>query len=185
MREENFRILVVDDEQSFALLVSRILKDEGYRVETSLNPDDALVRIDAFRPDLVISDLRMPGMSGLDFMTAAKEKHPETDFILITAFATVETAVSAMKLGAVDYITKPLRDPQELREVVRRVFEKQQLLAENRALRDEVGGGLPPLPLIFSGIEKVREEIEAVAPRDNTIKRQKGFPGNDKLCGHP
>ncbi len=169
MKEENFRILVVDDEQSFALLISRILKDEGYRVESSPAPSDALARIDEACPDLVISDLRMPGMNGIDFMASVRAKHPETDFIMVTAFASVETAVSAMKLGAADYITKPLRDPDELREVVRKAFENQKLVAENRALRDEIGGGLPPLPLIFAGMEKVREEIEAVAPLDTTI----------------
>lgn len=122
MRKENFRILVVDDERGFTFLVSGILKDAGYSVKSSSSPKDAIGVLDSYRPDLVISDLKMPGMNGIEFMTSAKEKYPDTDFVLITAFATVETAVSAMKLGAADYLTKPLKDPEELRRIVFNVF---------------------------------------------------------------
>lgn len=169
MRKENFRILVVDDEQSFSFLLSGILRDAGYNVKASSDPLDGMMVLDSYRPDLVISDLKMPGMNGIEFMTSAREKYPETDFILITAFATVETAVSAMKLGAVDYITKPLKDPDELRRVVSNVFAKQKLIAENTALRDEVGVGLPPLSLVFAGMDNVVEEIRAAAPTETTI----------------
>jgi DNA-binding NtrC family response regulator len=125
--------------------------------------------MDAYQPDLIISDLKMPGMNGVEFMGAARAKWPEIDFVMITAFATVETAVSAMKLGAADYITKPLRDPEELRQTVSNIFQKQKLLTENRALREDAGGELPPLALVFAGMERVLDEIRAAAPTDATI----------------
>lgn len=169
MNKGNYKILVVDDEQGFALLISRILRDEGYSVKTMSYPREALIEVDAYLPDLVITDLKMPGMNGVEFMASVREKHPETDIIMVTAFASVETAVAAMKLGALDYITKPLKEPEELRRVVLRAFEGQRLAAENRALREEIAGDLPPLDLIFSGMPTILEEIRAVAPADTTV----------------
>ncbi len=169
MNRGNYKILVVDDEQGFALLISRILGDEGYQVRTMSHPREALAEVDSYHPDLVITDLKMPGMNGVEFMTAVRAQHQETDFIMVTAFASVETAVAAMKLGALDYITKPLKEPEELRRVVLRAFERQRLSAENRALREEVAGDMPPLELVFSGMPAVLEEVSAVAPADTTV----------------
>lgn len=169
MSRENFRILVVDDEQSFALLVSRILKDEGYRVRTASNGSEALKVLDGYEPDLVISDIKMPGMDGIAFMDKVRSEHQDVDFIMITAFGTVETAVSAMKMGALDYISKPLKDPEELRRLVAKVYEKSQLLTENRALRDELQGDFPPPGVIFAGMDEVFEDVKAVSSTDTTV----------------
>src|SRR3990172_6528893 len=100
MDRKNFKILVVDDEPAFSLLLSRILADEGYRVKTAATPREALVMVENDEPDLILTDLKMPGMDGIEFIDAAKNRYPETDFVMITAHATVESAVTIMKMGA-------------------------------------------------------------------------------------
>lgn len=169
MSKENFRILIVDDEQSFALLVSQILKDEGYKVTTAAGGNEALSLIDRYNPDLIISDIKMPGMDGIAFMDAVKSRFPDSDFIMITAFAAVETAVAAMKMGALDYITKPLKEPEELRQLVLKAYEKYHLVSENRALREELQGEFPPQEIIFAGMENILDELRAVAGTDSTV----------------
>jgi len=169
MGREGFNILVVDDEKAFALLVSQILRDEGYRVKTASSGEEAMKILDTYEPDLTISDIKMPGMDGIALMEKVKEKYPDTDFIMITAFATVETAVAAMKRGALDYIAKPLKDPEEIRQLVLKAYEKAQLVSENRALREELRGEFPPMEIIFLGLDTLLEDIKAVARTDTTI----------------
>jgi DNA-binding NtrC family response regulator len=98
-----------------------------------------------------------------------KKKNDEIDFIMITAFATVETAVDAMKKGAADYITKPLKEPEQLRISVARVYEQQMLRDENSLLKSEVFQDLPPIEIIFAGMEKTHQEIMDVALTDATV----------------
>lgn len=167
--KENFKIVIVDDEKSFLLLLTRILSDEGYTVKGTTHPEEAINLIDSFSPSLIITDLKMPKMDGITLMEAVKKKIPDIDFIMITAYATVETAVSAMKKGAVDYITKPLKDPEQLRIAVSKVFEKQRLVAENRLLKSEAIQHIPPLEIIFLGIEDILSEINDAAQTDTTI----------------
>lgn len=169
MGKKNFKILIVDDEEHFLLLLSNILIDEGYIVKTADRGERALQILENFNADMIITDLKMPDMDGVQLMSIAGAKYPDADFIVITAFATVESAVDAMKKGAVDYITKPLKDLDELRITVGRVFEKRKLLQENITLKNEQTDSLPPVELIFSGIDKVYEEVKAVAPADTTV----------------
>ena len=169
MEKKDFRILVVDDDKAFSLLLSSILKDTGYHVEEADSGEKALRKLKRFSPHLILADLKMPGMSGLELMERVKDEHPEIDFVMITAFGTVETAVKAMKLGAFDYITKPLKDPEELRQLVARIFEKQDLTLENQLLKEQLSEELPPMDLIFLGIEEVRQEVENVAPTGATV----------------
>lgn len=169
MGKKNFKILIVDDEEHFLLLLSNILIDEGYIVKTADRGERALQILENFNADMIITDLKMPDMDGIQLMSIAGAKYPDADFIVITAFATVESAVDAMKKGAVDYITKPLKDLDELRITVGRVFEKRKLLQENITLKNEQTDSLPPVELIFSGIDKVYEEVKAVAPADTTV----------------
>src|SRR5512139_754366 len=169
MGREGFNILVVDDEKAFALLVSQILRDEGYRVKLASSGEEAMKILDTYEPDLIISDIKMPGMDGIALMEKVKEKYPDTDFIMITAFAAVETAVAAMKRGALDYIAKPLKEPEEIRQLVLKAYEKAQLVSENRVLREELRGEFPPMEIIFLGIDTLLEDIRAVAQTDTTI----------------
>jgi DNA-binding NtrC family response regulator len=169
MSKENFRIIVVDDESSFLLLLTKILEDEGYTVKAVSDPEVVLKIIDSFSPNLLITDLKMPKIDGISLMEAVKNRNADVDFVMITAFATVDTAVSAMKSGASDYIIKPLKDPEQLRIAVSKVYEKQLLLRENRFLKSETSQGMPPIEIIFAGMEDLLAEVREVAATDATV----------------
>lgn len=159
----------MDDEEHFLLLLSSVLEEEGYNVKTAQSGSKAMEVLEKYDADLVITDLKMPDIDGIQLMSNIKAKRPEVDFILITAFATVDSAVAAMKKGAVDYITKPLNDLDELRITVARIYEKRKLQQENIALKLEQVESLPSIELIFSDINKVYEEVKAVASGDTTV----------------
>jgi two-component system, NtrC family, response regulator PilR len=131
------RILVVDDEQSMREFLEIFFRGEGYEVLTAADVDAALVAVDSDDFDVVISDIQMPERSGLDVLHAVKESAPQTVVIMITAFATTETAIAAMKQGAYDYVTKPFK-MDELRLVVEKALEKRLLATENQRLRSEL-----------------------------------------------
>ena len=128
------QILVVDDDESLRRVTQMQLEEIGYSVATAGDGGQALVALESGSPALVISDLKMPGMSGLDLLKKIRTEHPETTVILITAFGSVQSAVEAMRAGAYDYITKPI-DYDALAIVVNRAMERQQLLDEVRNLR--------------------------------------------------
>ena len=131
------RILVVDDQEAFARQIKRRLEKEGHRVEVSTDGKDALRVLEEERFNMVISDLKIPHMNGLELLITVRGKYPDTAFIVMTAYGSIETAVDAMKKGASDYITKPF-PPEELVLIVRNVLEKQSLVDEIRVLRKEV-----------------------------------------------
>jgi len=130
-------VLVVDDEEANRLILERILNREGLKITHAGDGQEALVRIRESRPDLVLTDLKMPKMSGMELMRAAHELDPDLQFVLMTAYGTVETAVSAMKEGAYDFVTKPLRRTEIVR-TVQNALEKRALVRENRSLRDQL-----------------------------------------------
>ncbi|HEX8948709.1 MAG TPA: sigma-54 dependent transcriptional regulator [Dissulfurispiraceae bacterium] len=169
MYKENFRILIVDDERSFVLLLTKILQGEGYTVQGVYDPEEALRAVDSFHPNLVITDLKMPKLDGIGLMEKVRDRDAETDFIVVTAFATVDTAVSAMKKGAVDYIVKPLKDPEQLRIAVSKIYEKQKLVNENRMLKAGAFRDMPPAAILFAGMDGVLSDIEDVAKTEATV----------------
>ncbi len=169
MENRDFRILVVDDEKSLVLLASRILKKEGYEVKGAYSGEEALVILKKYAPNLIISDLKMPGISGIDLLKEVKKKYPEIDFIILTAYGTVENAVEAMKCGAIDYLIKPLKSPDELRMAVKKVVERQRLLAANTLWEEQLAEGLPPVNVIFAGMEDVWRQIQQVAETEATV----------------
>lgn len=128
------RILVVDDEESLRRVTQVQLQQSGYDVTTAASGDEAFERLAAAPVDLVLTDLKMPGMSGLQLLKRVRAEYPEVAVIVITAFGTVETAVEAMRSGAYDYITKPV-NLDELRLVLSRALEHLDLLEEVRSLR--------------------------------------------------
>jgi two-component system response regulator PilR (NtrC family) len=131
------RILVVDDERSMQEFLEIFLRQEGYEVELAGDVASAVDRIAHGDFDLVISDMQMPGGSGLDVLRAALESSPDTLVVMITAFATTESAIAAMREGAHDYITKPFK-LDEIRVVIEKALEKKTLARENRRLRSEL-----------------------------------------------
>jgi two-component system response regulator PilR (NtrC family) len=139
MSEHVARILVVDDERSMQEFLEIFLRREGYEVVTAGDVDTAVAHLESDEIDLVITDMQMPDKTGLDLLLAAREVSPETILIVVTAFGTTDSAISAMKEGAYDYLTKPFR-VDELRIVIEKALEKKVLSNENRRLRRELRG---------------------------------------------
>jgi two-component system NtrC family response regulator len=131
------RILVVDDDESLRWVTRAQLQQSGYEVNAATDGNQALENIRQAPPDLVITDLQMPGMSGLELLKKIRADHPEIIVIMVTAFGTVENAVVAMKAGAYDYITKPV-NMEELRLIVNRGLEHLDLREEVRLLRSNL-----------------------------------------------
>lgn len=131
------RILVVDDELSMREFLSILLEREGYSVTVASSADDALRTLESALFDLVLSDVNMPGLSGIELLARIKEKSPETAVLMLTAFSAAEQAVEAMKLGAYDYICKPFKN-EEIKQLIKNALEKQGLRRENTLLRRSV-----------------------------------------------
>ena len=135
--ERRGRILVVDDEANARGALSEILRDDGYATETAADGFKALGKLLEFGPDVILTDLKMPGMGGLEFMEKARIAAPQAVVVVMTAFGTISSAVEAVKRGAENYLTKPL-DLNALSVVVERAVEKAKLLQEMRTLRDRL-----------------------------------------------
>lgn len=130
-------ILIVDDEESNRKTLSRVLSREGHRISTAANGSLALAQIRKDRPALVLTDLKMPAMDGIDLLKLAKELDADIEVIMMTAYGTVEQAVEAMKVGAWDFIAKPIKRAELIR-AVRKALEKHALSIENRDLRTKL-----------------------------------------------
>ena len=164
------RVLIVDDEKGMRDFLSIMLKKEGYAVVASESADKASELVGKGEFDLVISDIAMPGKSGIEILKQTKAANPDTPVIMITAYASTESAIEALKLGAYDYIIKPF-DVEEMKTVVRNAIEKRRLENENRALKrelkeklrfDEMIGDSPRMREVFDLIAKI-------APTNSTV----------------
>ena len=127
-------ILVVDDSPSVQNMLTTLLVSKGYRVTCFMSSEDALKKLHAENFDLVLTDINLPGMSGLNLLKLVKEQRPDIEVIVITSNASSFTAIQALRLGAYDYIVKPIDDHELLYNVVARTLEKQALTSENRRL---------------------------------------------------
>jgi DNA-binding NtrC family response regulator len=164
------RVVVIDDEQDAAAALETLLREDGYEISRAHDGRLGLTLIEKSDPDVVLTDLRMPGMDGLDLLARIKEMRPETMVILMTAYGTVKTAVKAMKLGAEDYLAKPI-DFEELEVVLARTIEKKRLLEETRNLRarlddkyhlDNLVGESPEILAVFKTIKQVAPSSSSV-----------------------
>jgi DNA-binding NtrC family response regulator len=135
MEKINGKILVLDDEQIVLDSVSRILEEENYKVRTAQKGSDALEILKEGGFDIFITDLKMPGMDGLQAMESISEIDPDISMIMFTAYSTVDSAVKAMKLGAVDYIRKPFT-PDQLTELVNKSMSDRKIRFEKRYRED-------------------------------------------------
>jgi DNA-binding NtrC family response regulator len=165
------RILIVDDDGPMRSFLCTVLGEEGYRVEEARNGTEGLAMLSASDFDLVITDLRMPGLSGLDLVREGKKVRPEALWVVITAYGSIGNAVEAMRSGASDYLTKPLRDPDELRHVVRRVLREAESERKIHLLSEELGRQFPPAETIFLGekMAQVRKLVQGVAASGATV----------------
>lgn len=134
---QKYKILIVDDEKNILKGVSMTLKESGYDIETALSSEEAIEKFNQNSFNLIITDLKLPGKSGIELLAYTKSKDPDIPVIMITAFGTIENAVEAMKKGAFNYLTKPI-NPDELMTLTSEALEKYELRKENTTLKSEL-----------------------------------------------
>jgi two-component system response regulator PilR (NtrC family) len=164
------KLLIVDDEQGYRQVLKAIFEEDGYSVGTAKDGRTALAYLKSHTCDLMISDVRMPDIDGIELLTAVKESNPDLGVVLMTAFGTLDIAREAFKLGADDFIQKPFNN-DELKVIVKRTLEKQALINENRAFRSAQRNMAAPANIIGES-EKMLElfqMIETVAREQSTI----------------
>jgi DNA-binding NtrC family response regulator len=132
-----FKILIIDDEKSIRDVFSLLLEERGFIVGTAENTEAGLDKARKFLPDIILLDMNLPDKSGIEVLPEIKENHPQTEVIIITAFGTIKNAVEATKLGAYDYLEKPV-DNEELLLVISRALEVKKLLKEVQELKSEL-----------------------------------------------
>jgi DNA-binding NtrC family response regulator len=164
------RILVVDDEPNARGALAELLRDEGYAVETAADGFKALPKLAEFAPDLLLTDLRMPGLNGIDLIGKAREIDPEIAAVVMTAHGEVETAVAAMRQGAADYLTKPLVF-DELKIVIDRALERRRLRREAGQLRERLSKRhrLDAAVGSSEAMQKVFDTVLQIAPSRATV----------------
>ena len=172
------RILVVDDELRMAGLIRRELEDNGHVVSTAGDGESALSKMEEAEFDLVLTDLRMPGLDGLTLLTRIRERSPQTEVVLMTAYASAQTAVQAMKDGAFDYLIKPF-EMDELLIMVERIGERRRLRLENQQLRRDISGTRQIIAGTSEAMKTVMDLVDKVAGQDATVLIQ-GESGTGK-----
>jgi len=166
------RVLIVDDETAILDTLRILLKREGFAVETAVGGQQGIDRMHETRPDVLLTDVRMPGVGGLEVLLAARELDPSLPVILMTAQASLQTAIRAVNEGAYYYIQKPFAN-DELLAIVRRASESRQLKRENQALKTEIrrrdrGDAVRPIGKSKSFVESLKL-AETVGPTDSTV----------------
>ncbi|HLO25222.1 MAG TPA: sigma-54 dependent transcriptional regulator [Geobacteraceae bacterium] len=159
------RILLVEDDETFRSFLRTVLEDDGHDVQAAEDGLKGLRKLRQENFDLVISDLKMPGKSGLELFRETRSDPNPPQFIFLTAFGKVDEAVAAMKEGAVDFLTKPLSDPDTLLTLIQRALDSQLRSREYLSLKESEAAGLPPEDLIFAGqaMKEVRKLVRNVA----------------------
>ena len=168
------KILVVDDEKSLREVLSIMLKRAGYTVTEASDGDEAIGHVNKEIYDLVITDLRMPKADGMDVLKAVKSSSPDTVVLVITAFATSDSAVEAMKQGAYDYLTKPFQ-VDEVQLIIRNALEKRRLSTENMLLKREMASQ--------SSFAKIVGQSEAMQKVFDVVKKVADAKSNILICG--
>lgn len=170
MTKELPPLLVVDDERNMRLSLETVMTDEGYEACAAESAEEGLKLLKKQEFFVVITDARLGGMSGYDFLRAIKKSWPDLPVLMITAYATPKLAVDAIKSGAIDYLAKPFA-PEELLHAVSRCAERHQLLLENAALKEKSGEsfGLDRIVGESENVESLRELIRTVAPTNATV----------------
>ena len=162
------RILVVDDEEAIRLALCDLLRADGHAVREAGSGDEALAALDGAPADLVLADLRMPGMDGMQLLEAVRARLPDALVVLITAQGDERTAVQALKLGAYDYLPKPF-DNEEIRATIRHAHEVLSLREENRRLRRDLAGEFRGMVGDSQAMREVAETIRRAGPTDATV----------------
>ncbi len=164
------RVLVVDDEKAMLVALRGLLRKEGYEVETASSGEEALPLLETGRFHLLITDLSMRGMSGMELLERARSVDPDLEVVMITAYGSEKVAVEAMKAGAADYVPKPF-DNDEMRVVVQRVVDTGRLKREHRRLLEQVQGSYSFERIVgrSAAMKRVFDTIDRVADTDVTV----------------
>ena len=164
------RVLVAEDDRATRLGLTELIESWGFVAEGAADGQDALAKVTTFRPSIIVTDLVMPCMGGLDLLKALQDQLSDLSVIILTAQGTVETAVEAMKVGAYDYLTKPV-DPQRLRILLDKVVERQETLREVAALRRQLRerGSFGRLIGNSPAVRRVYRTIEQAAPTSASV----------------
>ncbi len=165
------RLLVVDDDEGLRSFLEAALAKEGHEVTVAVDGEEALRRLEAAGFDLVITDLKMPGVDGLQVLQPVRADHPGTQVILLTAHGTIETAVEAMRAGACDFLQKPVASPKELRLVVARALERRALLDFREGVVRQAGD-VPQLTWGAPAMAPVVDALRKVARTEATVLLQ-------------
>lgn len=170
MQTENARILIVDDEQAVRESLGSWFHDEGYRVDVAESAKEALAKLAHDNWDVFLLDIRMPGIDGLELQRKIKEAQPDATVIIMTAYASVETAVEGMKQGAYDYIIKPF-DPDDLEHTIRNAVERKKLVSENQQLRTKIDelNLLHEIVGTSAATRRLLEQVAMVSASDTTV----------------
>ena len=164
------KVLLIDDEPSILTVLTTLLKAEGYDVESSQGGEEAKERILSDEFDLMLSDIRMSPINGMEFLRLAHNERPSMAVIMLTAYGSVETAIEALKLGAFDYVTKPFK-VTELLITVQRALEYNKVLSENTDMKDQLGTNYRFENIIAESpsMKNVCDMVQRVAPTDTTV----------------
>ncbi len=179
-------ILIVDDEKNTRAGLKKFLEAQNYDVLTAEKADDALRLIEKDKPDIILTDLRMPGMDGMSLLEKIKAKYPEITVILLTAYGTVENAVKAIKAGAFHYLTKPV-NLEELEFLIKKALTQQSLREENRELRRELFRERFEEGEIIAHSKKMKQVLEVVdrvAPTRSTVLLEGESGTGKELLAH-
>jgi DNA-binding NtrC family response regulator len=163
-------VLVVDDERNMLVVTRMALEDAGYRVLTAERAEEALPLLREPELDVILSDLKMPGMRGEEFVAHCRRERPEVPVIVVTAYGSIRSAIECIQAGASDYLTKPF-EAEELQIAIEGAVRLHDLLNENRQLQAAVSAAHPSRRLVGEGpaMTRLREEIERVAPFKTTV----------------
>jgi two-component system response regulator FlrC len=162
------RVLVVDDEEGIRTFIGEVLEGEGLRVTLAADGNAAVRLLDRESFHLVVTDLRMPGLDGMSLLRKVRAESPETEVVVLTAHGTVAGAVEAMKLGAFDYLDKPLSGPDELRLVASRAMERRHLREDAQRMRPPADGE-PAIVARDQAMQSVMGQVKKVAATDATV----------------
>lgn len=158
------KILIVDDERNIRTTLKMCLSGEGYEIETAVNGEDGLEKAEKDKYDLIFLDIKMPGMNGMEVLEELRKRGNKTNIVIMTAYGTIEDAVKAMKLHAVDFIPKPFT-PEEIRETAKKVFERENL-EENKLRTFEDYVEFAKLNIITNNFEKAEEILKQAVGKD-------------------
>lgn len=164
------RILIVEDEETLRGSLKRVFEKDGYYIQALGSAEDALSMLDGLLFDIVITDIILPGMDGIELLKKIKEKSPEQIVIVVTAYASLETAVEALRAGAYDYVVKPIIH-EEIKQIVINALKQRALQAENQILKKQIERQYDFSHIIgeSSGIKKIIEEAKKIADAKSNV----------------